>query len=94
MSKFRKEKDCPSSFLLADSLHGTISGEDGLRIATHLVSCDFCSSELEFYKMYLPDTGDIPAPPIPQALLELAEALIGKEKIHISRLESLLRDAA
>ena len=94
MSKFRKEKDCPSSFLLADSLHAEIGGEEGLRVAQHLASCEFCAAELEFYKLYPPDGDVVQAPPMPRPLLELAEALIGKEKIHISRLESLLRDAA
>ena len=31
---------------------------------------------------------------MPRPLLELAEALIAKETIHIARLDSLLRDAA
>ena len=94
MSKFRKEKDCPSSFLLVDSLRSQINGEEGLRIASHLAVCEFCAAELEFYKHYPPDGDIAPAPPMPRPLLELAEALIGKETIHISRLESLLRDAA
>jgi hypothetical protein len=94
MSNFRKEKDCPSSFQLVESLSARINGEEGLRIAAHLASCDFCSAELEFYKHYPPDGDDVQAPPMPRPLLELAEALIAKETIHISRLESLLRDAA
>jgi hypothetical protein len=94
MSNFRKEKDCPSSFLLADSLNSKINGEEGLRIAAHLAKCEFCAAELEFYRHYPPGPVDAPVPTIPRPLLELAEALIAKETIHISRLEALFREAA
>ncbi|HYJ90857.1 MAG TPA: hypothetical protein VEV84_06095 [Pyrinomonadaceae bacterium] len=94
MSNFRKEKGCPSSFELVDVLNGEISGEQGLKIAVHLASCDFCAAELEFYRAYPPYADEVTTPPIPAPLLELAEALIAKETIHISRLEYLLRDAA
>jgi hypothetical protein len=94
MSNFRKEKDCPSSFQHVDVLSSEINGQDGLLIAAHLASCEFCAAELEFYRHYPPDMADVPVPPMPRPLLELAEALIAKETIHISRLESLLRDAA
>src|SRR5690348_540589 len=50
MSDFRKHKHCPSSFELAEAATGMISGKSGLRIATHLAACDFCSAELEFYR--------------------------------------------
>ena len=94
MSEFRKKKDCPSSFELVDGVNNELDGQRGLAIANHLAACDFCAAELEFYRAYPPDGLDIPAPPIPIALLELAEALIAKETIHISRLEHLLREAA
>jgi hypothetical protein len=94
MSNFRKEKDCPSSFLLVDSLFSIINGEEGLRIAAHLARCEFCAAEVEFYKHYPPDDLEVTAPAMPKPLLELAEALIARETIHISRLESLFREAA
>jgi len=65
-----------------------------LRLAAHLASCDFCAAEIEFYRHYPPDLAEIAVPPMPRPLLELAEALIAKETIHIARLNSLLRDAA
>jgi hypothetical protein len=94
MSNFRKEKDCPSSFQLVEVLNSEINGQDGLWIASHLATCEFCAAELEFYKHYPPGNVDVAVPPMPRPLLELAEALIAKETIHISRLEALLRDAA
>ena len=94
MSSFRKEKDCPSSFELVDVLEGTLDGEQGLKIATHLASCDFCAAELEFYQHYPPDGEKISEEPMPDALKELAEALMARETIHISKLEYLLKEAA
>jgi hypothetical protein len=94
MSDFRKEKICPSSFELVDVAYGEIDGARGLEIAAHLARCEFCLAETEFYLAYPPCEATESAPPIPHALLELAEALIAKETIHISRLEHLLREAA
>jgi hypothetical protein len=94
MSEFRKKIDCPSSFELVDAVNNELDGQRGLWIAGHLAVCDFCSAEVEFYRNFPPDGIDVPAPPMPIALLELAEALIAKETIHISRLEHLLKEAA
>lgn len=94
MSDFRKEKHCPSSFELVEVANGTLDGEQGLRIATHLAACDFCAAEVEFYQYFPPDSEDVSEIPMPEPLKELAEALLAHEKIHISRLEYLLREAA
>lgn len=94
MSHFRKKKDCPDSYELADSIIGQMSGEQGLRIAKHIGWCDFCAAELELYQHFPPYDLDVPAPPIPIALRELAESLLTGETIHISKLEGLFRDAA
>jgi hypothetical protein len=94
MSSFRKEKHCPSSFELVDVANGTIDGERGLRIATHLASCDFCAAELELYQYFPPDSDDIGGEPMPEALRELAEALLAHETVHISSLEYLFKEAA
>ena len=94
MSSFRKEKDCPSSFDLVEVLNGTVDGEQGLKIAAHLASCDFCAAELEFYQYFPPDVEKVSDVPMPDALKELAEALMARETIHISKLEHLLKEAA
>jgi hypothetical protein len=62
-------------------------------MAVHLAGCEFCAAELEFYRAYPPYDVESAAPPMPTPLFELAEALIAKETIHISRLEHLLREA-
>ena len=94
MSKFRKEIHCPSSFALVDVVNGEIPGDEGLRIAHHLASCEFCAAELDFYAHHLPEAADGDIPSIPKPLRELAEALMEHETIHISRLRSLFGDLA
>jgi hypothetical protein len=96
MSYFRKEKDCPSSYELADSVVGQLGGDQALRIAGHLASCDFCAAEIEFYKHYPPVMFSAePAPgPIPDPLFELAQSTLTKESVSRSRLEFLLDEAA
>ena len=92
MVNFRKEKHCPSSYELAHASEGEIDGSAGLRLATHLAACDFCAAELDFYRHFPPDGLNLTAAEIPQPLRELAEALLARETIHISKLEQLLGD--
>lgn len=92
MTHFGKKRDCPSSFELADLVAGEFDGVNGLRIASHLGSCDFCVAELEFYSHYPPGEAIEPTRPMPGPLRELAEALLARNTIHISRLKYLLED--
>jgi hypothetical protein len=90
MSRFRKEKDCPSSLELAESVAVDLDGLVGLGLANHIGRCDFCAAELEFYRHYPPEPVLVSTPPIPKPLFELAESILTRETIHISRLELLL----
>jgi len=92
MDHFRKEKHCPSSYELADVRLCELNGLDGLKLATHLASCEFCAAELSFYSHYPLDEPRDSAENMPQPLRELAEALLAHETIHISALERLVRD--
>ena len=94
MSYFRKEKDCPSSYELADSVVGQLSGDQALRIACHLGSCDFCAAEIEFYKHYPPVMFSVEPDPIPDPLFELAQSMLTKESVSRSQIEFLLDEAA
>src|SRR5580765_1257283 len=76
MDNFRKEKHCPSSYELADASFCELNGLDGLKLATHLASCEFCTAELSFYRAFPPDGPSVPADEIPRPLRELAEALM------------------
>ena len=94
MSYFRKEKDCPSSYELADSVVGQLSGDQALHIARHLGSCDFCAAEIEFYKHYPPVMFSVEPDPIPDPLFELAQSMLTKESVSRSQIEFLLDEAA
>ena len=94
MSSFRKEKDCPSSYELADSVVGQLTGEQAIRIAGHLSKCDFCAAEIEFYKHYPPVMFAVEPEPIPDPLFELAQSMLTKESVSRSGLEFLLDEAA
>jgi len=94
MSHFRKKKDCPSSYELADSVVGQLSGDLALRIAAHLASCDFCAAEIEFYKHYPPVMFSVEPVPIPEPLFELAQSTLTKESVSRSHIEFLLDEAA
>ncbi len=83
MAKFCKSEDCPTSEdLLAFQIGDTPLGE-GAGIRKHLVVCEFCSAEVEFYESY-PQADDreesIAADAMPRPLYELAEALLTKKR--------------
>ena len=95
MSGFRKKKECPTSYELVDMVNREVDGVDGLRIAAHLAVCDFCSAELELYRAYpLIDEGASETPALPTPLFELAQTMLTRETIHISRLEYLLKETS
>ena len=96
MTGFRKNEDCPSSQELLDFQKGVV--ERSLRggIRSHLVLCEFCAAEVEFYSYYPQEDSpcdtsereEIPAP-----LYQLAEALL-KNRHDASSLNSLIKDKA
>ena len=91
MSHFTKERNCPSSFDLAALVTVGLPGDQGLTIAVHVRQCEFCAAEVDLYSHYPPSQPSLPeTDPMPKPLFELAEALLGSETIHISRLEHLL----
>jgi hypothetical protein len=90
MSNFRKKRECPSSFDLADASCGEVDGLRALVISSHIAICDFCAAEVEFYRAYPPEVETAKPPPLPSPLMELAEALLSTDTIHISTLERLI----
>ncbi len=80
MGNFCKNKDCPTSQELLAFVGGTgDQGTDGV-IGYHLSICEFCLSEVEFYRFYPPVDEKVTAERIPAPLLELAEALLHKDR--------------
>lgn len=96
MSGFCKNEDCPSSQELLEFQHGDLARAHGGEIRKHLVSCEFCSAEVEFYSHYPQEEAfgepaestEIPAP-----LFELAEALLKIRYADSSSLNVLLRES-
>ena len=92
MVTFCKDVNCPSSQELLAFQSGESSSKDGEKIERHLPVCEFCASEIEFYKHY-PQAEEIVARvEIPLPLLELAEALLGNKHKDFSTLNRLLSE--
>lgn len=83
MSTFQKSGECPTSLELLDFQNGDLSVLDGKWIRIHLIGCEFCSAEVEFYE-HFPQSEDRPEdlelPEMPAPLYDLAESLIGNRE--------------
>lgn len=68
--------------------------ERGVYIRLHMLSCEFCSAELEFYSIYpqLQENVFIQPETIPAPLFELAEALLKNRYGDHRALNMLLSD--
>jgi len=49
-------------------------------IRDHLIECEFCAAEVEFYRLYPPLEETVVAEKMPRPLFELAHALLQKER--------------
>lgn len=82
MVTFQKREDCPASQILLAYQMGDVEGEQGRSIGKHLLVCEFCSAEVDFYERYPQSSEDSEEPAgqtsIPEPLYELAEALLNK----------------
>ena len=79
MSDFCKNVDCPSSEeLLSYNKNGIIF--DYEQIHEHIMNCDFCSAEIDFYSNHQLIEESITVSEIPSPLYELAESLLNKSK--------------
>lgn len=90
MVTFCKDTNCPSSQELLAFQCGETSSKEGVKIEKHLATCEFCVSEVEFYKHYPQSEETIAKVEIPLPLLELAEALLGNKHKDFSTLNRLL----
>ena len=90
MVTFCKDVDCPSSQELLAFQGGEISLKEGGKIEIHLMACEFCASEIEFYRHYPQAEETVAKVAIPLPLLELAEALLGNKHKDFSTLNRLL----
>jgi anti-sigma factor RsiW len=76
MSRFCKSEACPSSDRLLEYQSGALQSDDAAAVSEHLSDCDFCSAEIQLYKLYPHTEETVGAPDIPHALYDLAQALL------------------
>lgn len=90
MKSFSKNVSCPSSPKLLAFQKGDVLLNEGITIQRHLVNCDFCAAEVEFYEHFPPIEVKIEATEMPKPLRELAEALLGNRCKDFSILDKLM----
>lgn len=93
MANFCKSGDCPTSAELLEFEIGELPDEVRKAVRLHLIDCEFCRAEIEFYSRYpqLADEEIAVDAAIPAPLFELAEALL-KHRSDPSSLDALLRN--
>ena len=95
MATFRKREDCPASQRLLAYQLGDIGVKEGRVIGRHMVACDFCAAEVEFYGCYpqsIDEPDDSPETvSMPKPLHDLAEALLNK-RMTSSSMERILNE--
>jgi hypothetical protein len=79
MEGFCKHEDCPTSEDILAFLNGNVEEAVGAGYKCHLLECEFCSAEIEFYRFYPPVDDKAVLEKMPEPLLELAEALLDKK---------------
>ena len=92
MKTFSKNAFCPSSPQLLAFQKGDFVSIENQFIRRHLITCDFCAAEVEFYAHFPQAEEKIESTEIPGPLLELAEALLGNRQKDFSVLDKLLRE--
>jgi hypothetical protein len=89
--RFCKTEECPASEELVAFQRGVVPLAAGEVIWDHLIECEFCDAEVEFYRQFPPVDESVPAGKIPKPLFELADALLKKER-DLSPLYRLIGD--
>lgn len=93
MANFCKNEECPTSQELLDFHNGDLELDEGKLISKHIVRCEFCAAEVEFYSHY-PQADEVVEPAeIPKPLHQLAEALLTAKKSDSKSLDALLNDS-
>lgn len=92
MINFCKNASCPSSQELLAFQNGDQSPKSSADIYRHLIKCEFCAAEVEFYAHYPQSDEKIEIGKIPAPLFELAEALLSNKHKDFSLLNKLLSE--
>ena len=78
MKSFCKQAECPTSEELV-ALQNTDARSYTEELDRHLSICEFCSAEASFYRLHPPTPENVEIEQMPQALYELADALMEKK---------------
>jgi hypothetical protein len=92
MVTFCKSANCPASQKLLAFQNGEAAERETQTIRRHLVNCEFCAAEAEFYAHYPQSEETISEVEIPLPLYELAEALLSNKHKDFSLLNKLLSE--
>ncbi|MEO6464365.1 MAG: hypothetical protein ABIP00_02270 [Pyrinomonadaceae bacterium] len=82
MATFRKQEDCPPSQQLLAYQLGDLESSASWPIGRHLSVCEFCTSEVAFYKRYpvSREVDENSQSKMPKPLFDLAEAILNRKR--------------
>jgi hypothetical protein len=83
VEKFAKARGCPLAEEVLLSQVADISLESSLRIASHLLTCDFCAAEAQFLSGHIFPPAPYEQAEMPEHLRELAQALLLRKGFEI-----------
>ena len=92
MIVFCKNSNCPASQKLLAFQNGEEKSLESEIIRKHLLECEFCSAEVEFYARYPQSDEPVGRAEIPPYLFELAEALLRNKDKEFKSLNKLLSE--
>jgi hypothetical protein len=92
MVTFCKSANCPSSQKLLAFQNAELAEKDARQIQRHLIACEFCAAEVDFYAHCPQSEETITEVEIPLPLYELAEALLSNKHKEFSLLNKLLSE--
>ncbi len=90
VSMFKKRATCPSSQDLLGYRLSSVSEKKTARIRTHLLSCDFCSAELQLLTRHCADAEDDALVEMPAALRRMAERLLRQSAAALGELSEFV----
>jgi hypothetical protein len=78
MRQFTKQSGCPAAQTLVAYQANALPVLARQAVSTHLSNCEFCAAEAQLLAAHGPQTpAEIAPPPVPFALLALAESMLG-----------------
>ena len=92
MIAFCKNSNCPASQKLLAFQNEEVKTLESEAIRKHLLECEFCSAEVEFYARFPQSDEPVGTAEIPPYLYDLAESLLRNKKKEFKSLNKLLNE--